>query len=148
MDEIKQSLRNLVPKIETMKDIGMNKKLAKFGDSVTNLIYSIAKTVCVREFDQRKVNRDILSTALKQAQMKEYGKTRSNAHDMANTAEAFIGYMYCFENWSIEAMANMLVPILSQYNLDDYKEEIRGATSAFTDLLTKIKELLSAKLTV
>ena len=145
---IVEKLRELVPAVHSLKEIGTNKKLAKFGDIVTNFIYSVAKSLIIHRLDQRKVNRTILANALKDANLKEFCKTRSNAHDMANTAEAFIGYMYCKENWSFEHMVNYLQPTLSTYNLEEYTEEIAGATAAFTILLKKIKEELSPKFSV
>ena len=146
MDEIKDQLLKLAPSVNSLKEIGIHKKLAKFGDTVTNLTYSLAKTIVSHQLDQQKVSRTILSSALKEAKMKIYAKKRSNAHDMANTAEAFIGYMYCKEKWSVEYMASLIIPVLSQYNLDDVNEELIGAIKSFRKLLEKIKEFLILKL--
>lgn len=148
MPEVFSLLGQIAPSVHSLKEIGINKKLAKFGDLITNLIYSLAKTIVIQQLDQRKVNRTILSNALKQAGLKPYCKTRANAHDMANTAEAFIGYMYCVEKWSIEQMVEILLPVLKASNLEEYKDEIAGATAAFTILLEKIKEELLLKFSI
>ena len=130
--------------IRSLKDIGISKALAKFGDSVTNFIFSLAKTIAMGQFDQRKVSKKVLAQALKNAGLKPYARTRSDAHALADTAEAFIGYMYSAHSWSLESMAEiLLVPLKTGgYDLTDYKQESLGATAAFTVLLTKIKENL------
>ena len=134
-----------MPTLHTMKEIGRNKGLAKLGDSITNLIYSLAKTVVIHQLDQRKVNKTILSNALKNAGMKEFAINRSGAHDMADTVEAFIGFMYCCENWTIDEMVQILIPTLEQYDIRDYRLEIEGPIAAFTVLLKKIKAFLETK---
>ncbi|MHA1519902.1 MAG: ribonuclease III family protein [Promethearchaeota archaeon] len=138
-------LQTLLDSVKSPKDIGTHKSLAQFGDSVTNLIYSYAKSVIVARFTQRKVNRTVLSHALKNAGMKQYAKTRSDAHALADTTEAFIGYMFCSEGWSIDKMSSQLWEKLSQYDLHDYKEESKGAIEAFTYLLTNIHSYLQNK---
>ncbi len=147
MDEIPSLLQKIVQNKKNIKEIGIDKDLAKFGDTVTNFIYSLAKSVVVQKLDQRKVNRVILSTALKQSKMKKYAKTRSDAHGLADTTEALIGYMYCI-GWSLESMAEILIEILKNYDLNVFKIEKLGAIEAFTQLLLKIKEYLFIKFKV
>ena len=146
MTDIKEELKHLPPLqlLRSLKDIGINKPLAKFGDSVTNFIFSLAKTMVLGQFDQRKVNKQVLSQALKDAGLKPYARTRSDAHALADTAEAFIGYVYAAHSWSVESMAGILLVPLQEggYILTDFKQEVAGATAAFTVLLTKIKEFL------
>lgn len=147
MDDIPSSLQKIVQIKKTIKEIGIDKDLAKFGDTATNFIYSLAKSIVLGKLDQRKVSRVILSTALKQSEMKIYAKTRSDAHGLADTTEALIGYMYCI-GWSLESMAEILIEILKNYDLNDFKIEKLGAIEAFTHLLLKIKEYLFIKFKV
>ena len=144
--DIKKELPQLPPlqHIQSLKDIGINKPLAKFGDSVANFVFSLAKTMILGQFDQRKVSKTVLAQALKDAGLKPYARTRSDAHALADTAEAFIGYMYAAHSWSVESMAGILLVPLQKggYDLTDFKQEVAGATAAFTVLLTKIKEFL------
>ncbi len=144
---IKEDLKHLpsLHHIRSLKDIGTSKSLAKFGDSVTNFIFSLAKTLILGQFDQRKVSKKVLAQALKDAGLKPYARTRSDAHALADTAEAFIGYMYAVHSWSVESMVEiLLVPLQDgKYNLTDFKQEVEGATVAFTVLLKKILESLT-----
>ena len=144
MDGIPSSLQKIIRNKKSMKEIGIDKDLAKFGDTATNFIYSLAKSIVLGKLDQRKVSRIILSAALKQSEMKIYAKTRSDAHGLADTAEAFIGYMYCI-GWSLESMADILIEILRNYDLNDFKIEKSAAIEAFTYLLLKIKNDLLTK---
>jgi hypothetical protein len=143
---IKEDLKHLpsLQLIRSLKDIGTSKSLAKFGDSVTNFIFSLAKTLILGQFDQRKVSKKVLAQALKDAGLKPYAKTRSDAHAFADTAEAFIGYMYAVHSWSVETMAEILLVSLQdgKYDLNDFKQETNGATISFAVLLKKIKEYL------
>ncbi|QEE14256.1 ribonuclease III family protein [Promethearchaeum syntrophicum] len=141
MDDIPSSLQNIVQNKKSIKEIGIDKDLAKFGDTVTNFIYSLAKSVVLGKLDQRKVSRLILSAALKQSDMKKFAKTRSDAHGLADTTEALIGYTYCI-GWSLESMAEVLIETLKNYDLNDFKIEKLGAIKAFTHLLLKIKSHL------
>ena len=147
MDDIPSSLLKIIKNKKSIKEIGIDKDLAKFGDTVTNFIYSLAKSVVLGKLDQRKVSRTILSVALKQSEMKIYAKTRSDAHGLADTTEALIGYMYCI-GWSLESMAEILIEILKNYDLNDFKIEKSASIEAFTHLLLKIKEHLFIKFKV
>lgn len=140
LNNIRSNLR-----LKSLKDIGINKSLAKFGDIITNTIYSLAKSAVLGQFTQTKVNRTILSHALKNADMKVFGKTRSDAHAMADTAEAFIGFIYCDEGWSMEYMASMLVEILQRNNSYEILPETEAAIEAFTELLKRIKIFITEK---
>ena len=144
MDDTPSSLQKIIQNKTNLKDIGIDKDLAKFGDTATNFIYSLAKSVVLGKLDQRKVSRNILSAALKNSEMKGYAKTRSDAHGLADSAEAFIGYMYCV-GWSLESMGDILIETLKNYNLNDFNIEKIAATEAFTQLLLKIKEHLLIK---
>lgn len=145
MTNINAELKKILPRIHSLKEIGINKGLAKFGDTITNTSYSLAKSLVIGRLDARKVNRTILSHALKDAGMKPFAKVRSDAHALADTTEAFIGYMYCSEGWTVEQIASILIEKLSNYDLNDFKIESQGATQAFLHLLLKIKDHLLPK---
>jgi hypothetical protein len=135
-------LSDLLPNFRTIKEIGVHKGLAQIGDSITNLGYSAAKSRINRKIEARNVNRTILSMALKQAGMKQYAKNRADSHEMADTAEAFIGYVVCSEKWSIDILIDKLTQKMQGGNFSDYRQEIATATDAFTQILKEIKQIL------
>ena len=130
----------ILPEFTSMREIGTHKGLAKFGDLITNTAYSLAKTYITERLSGEKVGKKILGNALKEAGMKKYAKNRADLHDMADTAEAFIGYMYCIKRWSIEKIAALLIKGLKNTDFSDYKNEIDGSIHAFKVLLRYIGE--------
>ncbi|MFW9821703.1 MAG: ribonuclease III family protein [Candidatus Thorarchaeota archaeon] len=133
----------------SQKAIGTDKGLAKIGDAIVNLAYSIAKSIVLtKNNDENKVSRTglkvskrILAVALKNANMKDFAKTRADAHDLADTVEALIAYVWLNNQISLNEIIDHLSSNLSG-NLLIRSEEIQAATEAFTKLLMKINELL------
>lgn len=133
---------------KSQKAIGTDKGLAKLGDEVVNLTYSVAKSIFLTKNSQnkvfrtgRKVNRTILSKALKDANMKPFAKTRSDAHDLANTVEALIAYVWLSNQMSINQIIDILAENLSG-DLNTPQEETKNASCAFTMLLNYVKKFL------
>lgn len=133
----------------TQKSIGTDKGLAKIGDGIVNLTYSIAKSVVLTHNSKnnrsirtgKKVSKTILSNALKEADMKKFSKTRADAHDLADTVEALVAYVWFIKKMTIEDIINFLVDSLNG-NLTVRSEEIKNATNAFKNLLIEIKKFL------
>ena len=133
----------------TQKSIGTDKGLAKIGDGVVNLTYSIAKSIVLTRNSKNnntirtglKVSKTILANALKEADMKNFAKNRSDAHDLADTVEALVAYVWLIKKMTIEDIINFLVGSLNG-NLTVRGEEIKNATIAFRKLLNEIKKYL------
>jgi hypothetical protein len=137
---------------KTKKAIGTDKGLAKIGDSIVNLSYSIAKSIYLTKKSSsnqiirtgQKVSKTILANALKNANMKEFAKNRANAHDLANTVESLIAYIWLLNKISIEELINLITINLSG-NITRRFDEIENATFAFTKVLISIKPFLPTK---
>ena len=135
--------------ILTCKSIGTDKGLAKIGDGVVNLTYSIAKSIFLTKINKNqknirtgvKVSKKILAEALKRADMKKFSKSRADAHDLADTVEALIAYVWFCDKMTIEDIINFLVDSLSG-DLNIRSEEIQNARISFTKLLIHIKKFL------
>jgi len=133
----------------TQKSIGTDKGLAKIGDGIVNLTYSIAKSIVLTRNNKNnksirtgiKVSKTILANALKEADMKRFAKSRADAHDLADTVEAIIAYIWFIKKMTIEDIINYLVGSLNG-NLSVRSEEIQNATIAFRNLLIEIKKYL------
>lgn len=133
----------------TCKSIGTDKGLAKIGDGIVNLTYSIAKSIFLTKVNKNnksirtglKVSKKILAEALKKADMKKFSKSRADAHDLADTVEALIAYIWFCDEMTIKDMVNFLADSLSG-DLYNRSEEIQNATIAFTNLLLHIKKFL------
>lgn len=133
----------MLPSFKSLKEIGTYKGLAKIGDAITNLIYSIAKSKAIGHLDARSVSRTILSQALKNAGLRDYAKQRADSHDLADTAEAFIGYSFCAEICTLDQLVSWLGEKFTYNSFIDEKQEILSAIDAFSELLEKIKVLIT-----
>ena len=100
----------------TQKSIGTDKGLAKIGDGIVNLTYSVAKSMYLTRNNKnnkiirtgKKVSKKILAEALKDANMKNFSKNRADAHDLADTVEAIIAYIWFSEKMAIKEIINFL----------------------------------------
>jgi len=133
----------------TQKRIGTDKGLAKIGDGIINLSYSLAKSIFLTQNSKNhniirtgvKVSKNILAEALKAANMKMFAKNRADAHDMADTVEALVAFVYLNNSMSINDITNHLLKHLSGNLLNRY-EEIESARKAFTSLLNNMRQYL------
>ena len=134
---------------KSQKAIGTDKGLAKIGDGIVNLTYSMAKSIVLTQSNLNnkvlrtglKVSKKILADSLKNANMKNFAKSRADAHDLADTVEALVAYVWLSNQMSLNEIIDLLTSNLSG-NLTIRSEEIKNATEAFTKLLMTIKKLL------
>jgi len=140
LDDLKKNL--------TPKTIGTDKGLAKIGDAIVNLTYSVAKSIYLTKKSSSniirtgiKVNQTILSQALKNAEMKYYAKNRADAHAIADSVEAVVAYVWFNEKITLNEIIDFLAKNLSG-DLNLRHDEIKSATVAFTNLLIHIKKFL------
>ena len=133
----------------SQKNIGTDKGLAKLGDSIVNLTYSMAKSIYLTRNNPRnrvirtgnKVSKKILAEALKNADLKPFAKNRGDAHDMADTVEAIVAYVWLSNKMSIDDIIEILWTSFS----GDFiirNQEIETARQAFTTLLNTTKKFL------
>jgi hypothetical protein len=139
------SFEFLVKDLNSPKSIGTDKGLAIIGDEIVNLAYSLAKSFYLTEKDSSKIHRTglkvskkILSKALINADMKYFAKNRADAHDLSNTVEALIAYVFLTNKMTLYEMVEFLKTNLSG-NIHIRSIEIINATYAFTSLLMYIK---------
>lgn len=141
------SYKFLISDLNSQKRIGTDKGLAKIGDGIVNLAYSIAKSIYLTENSSNilrtgiKVNKTILSNALKNAGMKNFAKNRADAHDLANTVEAIIAYVLLNNKMTLNDIIDFLKDNLSG-DIQSRTLEIKNATVAFTNLLNYTKKFL------
>jgi hypothetical protein len=137
----------LIRDLNSQKSIGTDKGLAKIGDGIVNLAYSIAKSIYLTENSSNisrtglKVNKTILSNALKNANMKNFAKKRADAHDLANTVEALVAYVFLNNNITLSEIIDFLKKNLSG-DIQNRVQEAINATNAFSNLLIHIKKFL------
>lgn len=138
--------------ISSQKIIGTDKGLAKIGDGVVNLAYSVAKSIFLTNNSTNKkivrtglkVNRTILSNALKNANMKNFAKNRGDAHDLADTVEAIMAYVWLSNKMTLSDIIDILKNNF-EGDLRIKSQELNSATQAFTKLLIYVIKYLPEK---
>lgn len=139
-------------KFKSQKSIGTDKGLAKIGDGIVNLAYSVAKSIFLTKNNLQhkiyrtgsKVSKQILANALKNAVMKDFAKNRADAHDLADTGESLVAYVWLSKNLTLNEIIDFLTNELSG-DLTNRSEEIKSATIAFTNLFINIRKFLPEK---
>lgn len=133
----------------SQKAIGTNKGLAKIGDELVNFVYSVAKSIYLTKSNtnskvvltSKKVGKNILAVSLKEANMKDYAKNRADAHDLADTVEAIIGYVWLSKKMQVSELIDFLAENF-RGNLNNHNEEIKQAQMVFAKLLNHVKPFL------
>lgn len=147
--DFKFLIKDLQTANHLQKRIGTDKGLAKIGDSIVNLAYSVAKSYYLSENGPNKgphrtgtkVSKQILAKALKNAELKHFAKNRADAHDMADTAESIIAYVWLSQKLSIKQIIEILNKCL-QGSLKKRIDERKNAIVSFTRLLLYLKRFL------
>ena len=101
----------------SQKVVGTDKGLAKIGDGIVNLSYSMAKSIYLTKNSPNnkilrtgfKVSKKILANALKNANLKNFAKNRADAHDLADTAEALVAYVWLSNKISLHEIIDFLL---------------------------------------
>jgi len=87
-----------------LKEIMLDKKLARFGDSLLNFLYSFALTKRRGEPIGEKVSDEILAIAAKNVGIKSFLPSRLSKGEIANSIEALLGYAWLKNKVSIEEL--------------------------------------------
>ena len=87
-------LNNFLDKegIHSLQAAMRHKGLARLGDSLTNLLYSLAYSLHSSSFEGEKVAGKTLAAALRFAELRELAPTRLDAHGLGDCVEAMIAY--------------------------------------------------------
>jgi hypothetical protein len=89
---------------EDLLKIMLDKKLARFGDSLLNFVYSFALTKRRGEPTGERVSDKILAAAAKNVGIKDYLPSRINKGEAANSIEALLGYAWLKNKVTIEEL--------------------------------------------
>jgi hypothetical protein len=122
-----------------LREIVINKDLAKLGDNFVNFIYSLAKSCVVGQFCGWKLPDKVLAQALRDADLRYLISKKSSAHDLGDAVEALIVYEWIYQKFSLEELTTILYNHLKTGDFSDRKKEERSAIQAFTAVLVEIK---------
>ncbi len=118
----------------------LDKDLAKLGDCVVNLIYSLARSIARDKPDGGKAPNEVLSQSLKDAGLRYLAPSRVDKHRLGDVTEAIVAYAWLEEKIKIEESAIILSRPLSKVDFENRKEVWRAAEIGFKNLLITISE--------
>ena len=118
----------------------LDENLAKLGDALVNLMYSLAMSMSKAEPDGAKVPNEVLSNSLSDAGFRHLAPSRVDSHRLADIVEAVVAYAWIKDEVGLEEAARILSSSLSERDLDDRREVFKGAEEGFKNLLIEISK--------
>jgi hypothetical protein len=112
--------------------------LEKFGDSLVNFIYSLAKSEVMEEYDGVKVPNSCLAEALVSSNIDS--PRRSDKHEKGDFVEKLVAQAWVERTITERECVEILKTVLVNYNLKERKEERKAIVEGFKELLNKIKK--------
>ncbi len=85
-----------------------HKELAKFGDPLTNWLFSLAYSHFSNRFHGEKVSGKILAAALRLADLRRLAPSRLDAHGLGDCVEAMIAYGWSRGFFTVSDAAKLL----------------------------------------
>ncbi|MCE7739495.1 MAG: hypothetical protein KAU62_11565 [Candidatus Heimdallarchaeota archaeon] len=121
-----------------LNELLLNKKLAKFGDSIVNFIYNAAVYNATKELKGIKVWDQCLAKACRDSPLRKYVGSRKNAGDLGDAVEAFIAFIYLRNPINITEMISILTKsiTINKHLLKLNEREL--CSKAFTVLLDEL----------
>ncbi|MFX0054734.1 MAG: ribonuclease III family protein [Promethearchaeota archaeon] len=124
------------------KSIMRNKGLAKLGDSLVNLCYSLAKSKVLMGPTGEKVRDSVLARAIRDTPVYTHMGRRTDSGAAADAYEAIMAYLWLTGNLTIESMVSSLVRELDIDSDTNRKQEGEIASEAFRKLLLDVMNRL------
>ncbi len=118
----------------------LDENLAKFGDALVNLIYSLARSIARERPDGAKVSNKVLSESLSDAGLREIAPSRCDRHDLGDIAESIIAYAWINDLIEIEEAAEILSKSLKKTDFRSRKEIFKMSEKGFKNLLLTISK--------
>ncbi len=126
----------------SIEQVLSDKELAKTGDAIVNLCYSLAKSLVLGVATGIKVRDDVLAKAIRASTLSDHINRRTDRGSAADSYEALVAYMWMSRKLTIEDIVEFLVPLLTIDKTTSRKLEAEIATEAFRLLLEDISKSL------
>jgi dsRNA-specific ribonuclease len=131
-----------VKKHQSTADIMRDKGLAKVGDGLVNLCYSLAKSEVLGEATGEKVRDSVLARALRASPIYSHISRRTDTGAAADAFEAIVAYLWLTEMTTTRTLVSSLVERLDIHSEMNRKQEADVAVEAFQNMLEGLAELL------
>jgi hypothetical protein len=127
---------------QNVERIMRNKGLAKLGDNLVNLCYSLAKSQALGEATGEKVKDRVLANAIRSTSIYNKFGRRTDSGMAADAYEAIMAYLWLTGKIVIEEVVTDLVSNVEITSETSRKREDEIATLAFQKLLKSLIHLL------
>jgi hypothetical protein len=94
--------------IHSVETAMRHRELAKLGDPLSNLLFSLALSIQLKRFEGEKVSGKILAAALRLAELRHLAPSRLDAHGLGDCVEAMIAYGWLRGFFTIQQAATIL----------------------------------------
>ncbi|NHJ40486.1 MAG: hypothetical protein FK731_10680 [Asgard group archaeon] len=118
-----------------------DQSLAKFGDTLANFLYSLAKTRSLNKPIGMRVFDKALAETIRQTGLRELMPSSISSGKLGDGVEALIGYVYLNNVMSLEEMLNILTIYfdkLDKKTLEDRVSDRQIMTESFSLLINEI----------
>lgn len=122
---------------ETIDSIMQDKGLAKIGDGIVNLCYSLAKSLVIQSATGEKVRDSVLARAIRSTSLYQHMGRRTDIGRAADAYEAIMAFLWLKGVMTIEVAVTTLVPLLE---IDDTTSRTREGEIAARAFQTLIEE--------
>ena len=130
---------------QSIDEIVNDKGLAKTGDALVNLCYSLAKSLVLGVASGEKVQDAVLARAIRATPLYSHLRRRADVGTAGDAYEALIAYLWMSGKVTIEDMVNHIVPLLDFDSRTNRKKEADVAAIAFQSLLESLSLHLPKK---
>ena len=131
-----------VKKYQSTADIMRDKGLAKVGDGLVNLCYSLAKSEVLGEATGEKVRDNVLARALRATPISGHISRRTDSGAAADAFEAIVAYLWLTGRTTTDTLVSSLVERLDIHSDMNRKEDGELAVEAFRNVLEGLMDLL------
>ncbi|MFX1486858.1 MAG: ribonuclease III family protein, partial [Promethearchaeota archaeon] len=112
-------------KYKNIEEILRDKGLAKLGDSLVNLTYSLAKSRIRNKPDGWKVPGKVLAEAIRRSELKAFTPRRSDSHSLGDSAEGLIAYVWLAKVLTLEEISQVLEEEMTKWKISNRRDEIQ-----------------------
>jgi predicted transcriptional regulator len=127
---------------ETVEKIMNDKGLAKIGDGLVNLCYSLAKSQVIGYATGDKVRDSVLARAIRATDVYRHISRRTDSGRAADAYEAIMAYLWMKGSITVQGMVDALVQTLHLDSKTNRKKEGEIAALSFQIFLEKHIDLL------
>lgn len=120
---------------ETVEEIMNDKGLAKVGDGIVNLCYSLAKSRVLGHATGEKVRDSVLARAIRATDVYKHISRRTDSGKAADAYEAIIAYLWMKGSITIQGATDAIARTLHIDSKTSRKKEGAIASLSFQNLL-------------